>query len=74
MHRGLIKTATKPINPLRILLVFGILSLFVLAFHIPEKITALLFLSFFFIISALNSINGVAFILLSIPFFLGIVP
>ena len=37
MNRGLIKTATEPINPLRILLVFGILSFFVLAFHIPEK-------------------------------------
>ena len=71
MNKGLIKTATEPINPLRILLVFGILSFLVLSFHIPEKITALLFLSFFFIISALNPINGVVFILLSIPFFLG---
>ncbi len=71
MHKGLIKTAAEPINPLRILLVFGILSFFVLVFHIPERITAFLFLSFFFVISALNPINGAAFILLSIPFFLG---
>ena len=71
MNKSPIKTTAGLINPPRILLIFGILPLIVLAFHIPERITALLFLSLFLVISTLYPINGVAFILLSIPLFLG---
>lgn len=71
MNKDLIKTTANKIDPTKILIIFGILSLFIWVFHIPEWVTALLFLSLFLIITTFNPINGASFILLSIPFFLG---
>jgi O-antigen ligase len=71
MNNGFLKTTQNLFGPTKILIVFGALSLFALIFPIPEKIIALLFLIFFFLVTALNPINGTAFILFSLPFFLG---
>ena len=71
MNRRVIKTAISTVTSSRLLLAFGLLSFFVLAFHIPEKETALLYVGLFFLFSSFNPITGIAFILLSIPFFLG---
>lgn len=71
MQKNSIDTLAQAINPLRILIFFALLSSFALIFHIPEKITAILYLSFFFLFTVLNPINGIAFIVFSIPFFLG---
>jgi O-antigen ligase len=61
----------RTLNPAWIILFFILLSSIVLFFHIPEEITAFLGLSFFFILAVLHPLNGIAFMLLAIPFFLG---
>ena len=58
-------------HPLGIIIFFILLSSTALIFHIPEEITAALCLCFFFVLTLINPLNGMAFLTLSIPFFLG---
>ena len=58
-------------HPLWTIIFFILLSSAVLIFHIPEEITAVLCLCFFFVLTLINPLNGMAFLTLSIPFFLG---
>jgi O-antigen ligase len=71
MVKKFLERPSRTLNPAWIILFFILLSLTVLFFHIPEKITAILGLSFFFILAVLHPFNGMAFMLLAIPFFLG---
>ena len=61
----------RPVNPLWIIGFFFLLALGVLFLHLPEKWTAGLVVGFFFSLAALHPINGISFLLLVIPFFLG---
>jgi len=64
-------TSDRTCHPVWIILFFILLSSAILIFHIPEKITASLGLCFFFLLTLSNPKNGIAFLTLSIPFFLG---
>lgn len=64
-------TSNRITNPAWIISFFILLSLAVLIFHIPEKITAALGLCFFFLLAVRHPVNGINFTILSIPFFLG---
>jgi O-antigen ligase len=66
-----IQKTREVLTPQRILILFGLLSFMVFLLHLPEKATALLFMAFFLALTALDPINGIVFILLAIPFFLG---
>ena len=66
-----LRASNRTLPPAWIITFFILLSMAVLIFHIPEKITAALGLCFFFLLTALHPINGIHFMVLSIPFFLG---
>lgn len=63
--------STRSSRPFWIIIFFVLLASVVLLLNIPEKITAILYLTGFFVFTLINPINGIAFIALSIPFFLG---
>jgi O-antigen ligase len=71
MQNKFLSTSGRQLSPGWMIIFFVLLSSSVLIFDIPEKITAALGLAFFFILTVLHPINGIAFMLLSIPFFLG---
>ncbi|RPH89262.1 MAG: hypothetical protein EHM75_02595, partial [Desulfobacteraceae bacterium] len=64
-------TKLRPVNPLWIIGLFFLLALGVLFFQLPEKWTAGLVVGFFLFLAALHPLNGISFLLLVIPFFLG---
>jgi hypothetical protein len=64
-------TSDRTLSPAWIITFFILLSLAVFIFHIPEIITAAIGSCFFFILALSNPLNGIAFMTLSIPFFLG---
>lgn len=61
----------RPGRPIWVILFFILLSSAVLILHMPEEITAALGLCFFFVLTLINPLNGMAFLILSIPLFLG---
>jgi putative inorganic carbon (hco3(-)) transporter len=61
----------RPANPFWIIAFFFLLALGVLFFRLPEKWTAGLAIGFFLSLTALHPLNGISFLLLVIPFFLG---
>jgi O-antigen ligase len=61
----------RPVHPFWIIGFFLLLALGVLFFHLPEKWTAGLVVGFFLFLAALHPLNGISFLLLVIPFFLG---
>ncbi len=61
----------QPVNPLWIIAFFFLMAGGVLFFHLPEKWTAALVVGFFLSLAALHPLNGISFLLLVIPFFLG---
>ncbi|MBI5603290.1 MAG: O-antigen ligase family protein [Deltaproteobacteria bacterium] len=71
MSESFTGTPFRPLTPLWIIVFFVLLSAAVLLFQIPERITAIVYLCFFFLLASLNPINGIALMILSIPFFLG---
>ena len=71
MSESFTGTPFRPLTPLWIIVFFVLLSAAVLLFQIPERITAIVYLCFFFLLVSLNPINGIALMVLSIPFFLG---
>ncbi len=64
-------TSERIFSPAWTILFFILLSSAVLVFHIPEPITAALGLVFFFLLVFIHPINGIGFMVLAIPFFLG---
>ncbi len=71
MPNPIIGTLRQKNNPIWIIIFFVLLASTVLIFHIPEKITAILYLCFFFLLTLINPINGITLMVMSIPFFLG---
>jgi O-antigen ligase len=61
----------RPVDPLWIIGFFFLLALGVLFFQLSEKWTAGLVVGFFLFLAALHPLNGISFLLLVIPFFLG---
>ncbi len=61
----------RTLPPAWVITFFVLLSLAVLIFHMPENITAVLAIAFFFLLATLHPINGISFMVLSIPLFLG---
>jgi len=61
----------RPLNPFWIIGFFFLMALGVFFFHLPEKWTAGLVVGFFLSLAALHPLNGISFLLLVIPFFLG---
>jgi O-antigen ligase len=71
MPNPMIGTSTRASHPLWIIIFFALLSSAVLLFNLPEKLTAILYLCFFFFFTSINPTNGIAIMAMSIPFFLG---
>lgn len=61
----------RPVNPLWIIGFFSLMAGGVFFFHLPEKWTAVLVVGFFLSLAALHPLNGISFLLLVIPFYLG---
>ncbi len=61
----------RPVNPLWIIAFFFLVALGVFFFQLPEKWTAVLVIGLFLSLAALHPLNGISFLLLVIPFFLG---
>jgi len=66
-----VRSLLSPIPPFWIIAFWGFLALVVILFSLPEITTAWMVVIFFFLLVTLNPLNGISFLLLAIPFFLG---